>query len=91
MDTTYSRDEVIRLMSDCANVAVAAWLDPGQHCKREKEEGLGDWCSRAKAIAVNNYIKLSLAKNSPRKKEGFATANTPTKHQWSSTDRSSRW
>jgi len=61
---TYTADEVSALMSNIANVAVAAWLDPGRYCERDHthEEGLGDWCSRAKAIAVRQYIENSIIK-----------------------------
>lgn len=59
-ERTYNRDEVVTLITAAANIGVGAWLDPGRYCPRGKEESLGDWCSRAKAIAIQKYIEHSL-------------------------------
>jgi len=53
----YTADEVSIMAMDAANIAVAAWLDPGRWCERAEGEGLGDWSSRAKTIAIHEFIK----------------------------------
>lgn len=53
----YTADEMSMIAMDAANIAVAAWLDPGQWCDRAEGEDLGDWCSRAKTIAIHEFIK----------------------------------
>lgn len=54
----YTADEMAGIAMDAANVAVGAWLDPGRWCERADGEGPGDWSSRAKTIAVREFIKM---------------------------------
>ena len=60
MEKTYNKDEMAMIAKDAANLSAAATIDPARWCKREEGEGVGDWTSRARSIAIHEFIRMRL-------------------------------
>ena len=69
MAKTISVDKAKQVARDTANVAVAATIDPCRWVEREDGEDMADWCSRARRIAVEEYLKKTFPPPKPRTEE----------------------
>ncbi len=64
-----SVEEAKRLAMDASIVASAAMIDPGRYVDRADGEDLGDWMSRARVIAVNEFLSKTFPPPKPRTEE----------------------
>jgi len=56
----YSVDQVIGFIKDAANLSAAATIDPGRWCDQADQEDFGDWASRARTIAITQFLNMRL-------------------------------
>jgi hypothetical protein len=69
MAKTISIEKAKQVAMDAAIVAAAAMIDPGRYVGREDGEELGDWMSRARFIAVNEFLSRTFPPPKPRTEE----------------------
>lgn len=81
MKKNVSVEQAKQLARDTATIAVAATIDPGRYVDREEGEELADWCSRARRVATEEYLKKAFLRTEEEIMKPYRTSCCKAKHK----------